>query len=579
MPEATEPGAPDPGPGAVPGRRVSARQPLMVVAVVAVVFLGIGLRQAWVDAPTYDEPVYVSAGVTALVHHDLRLNPEHPPLAKVVAALPVLLAHPVVPEGAAWRHADEYTYAVVFTQAQWRDGSLRRIMFLARLAPLLESVATALVLAVLATRLFGRAAGALAGALWLADPFVLGMGHLDGVDIPLALATALTSWALLEAVRSPTRRRLVALGAACAGAVLVKDTGIVVAVTAGAVVVWSGRGRGAGRALARLVPVAVTAWLAVLLCYAAIDPASLWPYLVVPEPFLTGLRYLVSHDTAGSPAYLVGNYWSGGQWWYWPVSLVVKVPLVTVAVLVAGPVGLAGVGRVVRREAVATVVVPAAVLAAFTLVSPKDVGARYLLPVVALWLVVAAPGVVRVLRGLAHLLHLPPRPALAGMLALLVVLAGAGLASGITGPSAIAWVNPPFTPGYQAASNANLDWGQAFYDLRTWSAGKHPLVAYFGQGLGVADIPGARPLLTPDGSGLAVAPADVRGWVAVSATDLTSDDEGPLSWLRAYCPVGTLGGSILLYRFASPPSGAPGPVVPAAPCDTPVSTRSGAVDR
>ena len=51
-------------------------------------FLGLGLRQAWTDAPTYDEPIYLSAGVTSLLGHDLRLNPEHPPLAKALAALP-----------------------------------------------------------------------------------------------------------------------------------------------------------------------------------------------------------------------------------------------------------------------------------------------------------------------------------------------------------------------------------------------------------------------------------------------------------------------------------------------------------
>ena len=60
-----------------------------------------------------------------------------------------------------------------------------------------------------------------------------------------------------------------------------------------------------------------------------------------------------------------------------------------------------------------------------------------------------------------------------------------------------------------------------------------------------------------------------------SATDLTSDDQGPLSWLRAYCPVGTLGGSILVYRFTLPPDGAPGPTVPAGPCTGPASTRTG----
>ena len=88
--------------------------------------------------------------------------------------------------------------------------------------------------------------------------------------------------------------------------------------------------------------------------------------------------------------------------------------------------------------------------------------------------------------------------------------------------------------------------------------------------LGCADVPRARDLAAADLTTL-------TGWVAVSATHLTSDQADRLSWLRAYCPVGDLGGTVLLYRFDSPPSLAPGPVAPAPPCegDFAVSRRTG----
>src|ERR1035441_5194785 len=88
--------------------------PLLLLGVLAACFIGLGVRQAWSDAPTYDEPVYLSAGVTALVEHDLRLNPEHPPLGKVLAAIPVLADQPIVPKGRAWTSANEAAYAVSF---------------------------------------------------------------------------------------------------------------------------------------------------------------------------------------------------------------------------------------------------------------------------------------------------------------------------------------------------------------------------------------------------------------------------------------------------------------------------------
>ena len=61
----------------------------------------------------------------------------------------------------------------------------------------------------------------------------------------------------------------------------------------------------------------------------------------------------------------------------------------------------------------------------------------------------------------------------------------------------------------------------------------------------------------------------------MSATRLTSAAPERLSWLRAYCPVGTLGGSVLLYRFDAAPVDGPGPTAPAPFCDGDVSTRTG----
>ena len=52
-------------------------------------------------------------------------------------------------------------------------------------------------------------------------------------------------------------------------------------------------------------------------------------------------------------------------------------------------------------------------------------------------------------------------------------------------------------------------------------------------------------------------------------------DRDQLSWLRAYCPVGEIGGSVLLYRLVGPPDASPGPTMPASPCDAgEPSTRS-----
>ena len=102
---------------------------------------------------------------------------------------------------------------------------MRRVTFASRLVPLLECGLVALALYGLAALLFGVWSGVVAALLWLLDPVVLGLGHLDGVDLPFALTTVLVSWALVRWLRRRDGRSLVWLGAACGAAVRPRPRG------------------------------------------------------------------------------------------------------------------------------------------------------------------------------------------------------------------------------------------------------------------------------------------------------------------------------------------------------------------
>jgi hypothetical protein len=555
---------PQKGPPDRAGTTASARwRPLLVLMALAVGFAGLGLYQAWHDSPTFDEPVYVAAGLSSLTRHDLRINPEHPPLAKALAALPVLAVHPTLPITPAWRAGQERVYSAQFLQAQIQDGSLQRVMFAARLVPLAEAIAAAFVLYALGRRLFSPMAGVVAGGLWLAGPVVVGLGHLDGIDLPFTLATLVVSLTLvrvldLDRLDPRVRTRLVALGLACGLAAAVKDTGLLLAGLAPLLVAVSGWRPRRWATLVDAVLVGLVAWAVIWVSYLVIAPGSVLHIGLLPRADLDGLRFLSANDTLSGPGYLLGSFWVGGRWWYWPLSLVIKVPLITLAALLVGPIGLVWVKRSVRWRTLAAVVLPALAVAAFTVPGPRDIGVRYLLPVLALWLVVAAA-----------ITQVPWRAAVRiGSAAVLLV---AALATVSSNPHSIAWTSLPFRPGYQVASDSNVDWGQDFYRLQAWSPSHRPAVDYFGpRGLSAAQVPGARELTS-------VPPGHLTGWVAVSATLLTANQHAQLSWLRAYCPLATLGGSILLYRFARPPPRGAGPDRPAGLCggDARFSSRPG----
>src|SRR5271156_5866333 len=180
------------------GDRAGRQLGLAVVVLTLIGFLILGGFEAWRDSATFDETVYVSSGVAAILHHDLADNAEHPPLFKVLAALPVLAVGPVVPADGHWNVNNERAYSARFVEAQMRAGTMHRVTFASRLVPLLECGLMALALYGLAALLFGMWPGVVAALLWLLDPVVLGLGHLDGVDLPFALTTVLVSWALVR---------------------------------------------------------------------------------------------------------------------------------------------------------------------------------------------------------------------------------------------------------------------------------------------------------------------------------------------------------------------------------------------
>jgi hypothetical protein len=375
---------------------------------------------------------------------------------------------------------------------------------------------------------------------------VLGIGHLDGTDIPFALAAVTASWALARWLRLRSRRALAWLGLALGWAALSDISGLLV-VAAGLAVVAGVTLReapslrsGAQRALARTAPAALIVLAVVWIPYLILDPRLVGQPGLLPSPYLAGIAYLRASDTP-VPGYLAGISYQGGQWWFWPVSLAIKLPAASLLLLAAGPVAWLAADGATRRRALLAIGIPAMLLTAFVLAIPRDIGVRYLLPVLALW--AAASGAL--VPATAALRPAARRAARAGACAL---LAGAIVTTAASFPRSLSWTAPPFRPGYAVATDSNVDWGQGLYALRSWAAGRRPWVAYFGpRGLAPDPVPGGRPLL-------GTAPERVSGWVAVSATALTSADRPQLAWLRGYCPVRVLDGSILVYHFPGPPA-------------------------
>jgi hypothetical protein len=244
---------------------------------------------------------------------------------------------------------------------------------------------------------------------------------------------------------------------------------------------------------------------------------------LLPSRYISGFAALARAHGGATGVFMFGRHWHSAHWYFWPLSALYKLPITLLAAFALLPLFVRRVSPEAKRVYLA--VVPAAVLLAlFTIAAPVYLGLRYMIPVIALMAVAAAP-VVRAPRIVP-----------------VVLVAGSAFFTVTSAPHSIAWVAPPFHPGYRVTTDSNLDWGQDVYALQRWARGKHPWVAcYAPRGSGcITGIPGARELGK-------YPPRGIHGWVAISSTLMNLDDWD--TWLHRHKPAGTIDGTILLYRL------------------------------
>src|SRR5436305_14384615 len=83
-----------------------------VLNIAAIALIGIFCLQALLAvgrlSATSDEPIHLVAGYSYWQTRDFRINPEHPPLAKLIAALPLLIINPTLDTSSEyWKTASQ----------------------------------------------------------------------------------------------------------------------------------------------------------------------------------------------------------------------------------------------------------------------------------------------------------------------------------------------------------------------------------------------------------------------------------------------------------------------------------------
>jgi hypothetical protein len=315
---------------------------------------------------THDETTHIPAGYYQLVAGAFHLNNEHPPLARLWAALPLLLIRPEVPPLADDRTATAMELSYHAQMRFWLDNVRRfeRISFWTRVAMIGVTIALGWIVFVITRRLFGARAALLATALFATEPTLLAHGRVVHTDVPAALAYLAFCLALYASWEAPSLRRATVLGLVGGVALATKFSlcalvGLGLAVSVGAQWWRAGPGAARRRVVGHALVAAALALLVVNLVYAFQRPALLpgdvrwvgiqtpaavdavlraiaWLSALLPTYFLFGIYNVAAHDWHGHSAYLLGRYSDRGWWWYFPAAFVLKTALPCLLVALGG---------------------------------------------------------------------------------------------------------------------------------------------------------------------------------------------------------------------------------------------------
>jgi hypothetical protein len=554
--------------------------------VVALIFVQ-ALQMAYVvhrESLTFDEDDHMFAGYMMLHTGDYGLNPEHPPLVKLLAALPLLGQNLWVPP----LLNREFKSEAYLDGRDWlarNDGASQRLVFQMRLAAGLLAVGLSLMIFLAAREWFGTAAGLVALTLVTFDPNILGHSALVTTDIGVSLFFLASIYGFYRYVKQPSLLRLLLAGLAAGLLLATKHSGILLApmlmlligwevavapkgsrgrlalrlsgsfgaiVVVGVAVLWAFYGfRYAARPAGLALSTSLADYAAPLSHFNSTAVMAIAHLRLLPESYLMGLVD-VKRMAEFYPTFIFGKVYAHGQWWYFPVVILIKTTLGLLA-LVAAAFFAIFTGRLRKGREVAFILIPSAFYLAVAIQAGIDIGARHILPVDTFLFILAAGGITALAAGSERWGYLGAGLVLAHIVSALTVF-----------PNYIAYANEAWGGPknvHNLLSDANVDWAQQLIQVKQWQD-RHPgeecWFAYFAHPEIDPAVYGIRCHAMPTADtgwlgGSDIIPQVINGSVLISAGDL-SGCEWPSTRMNPYAifqplkPVETIDYGVLVYQ-------------------------------
>ncbi|MFC1687032.1 ArnT family glycosyltransferase [Patescibacteria group bacterium] len=579
------------------------RRKFILLCGITAILCTLGVMQihlSTLENQTIDEGVHLSAGYSYLVTGDHRLNPEHPPFAKQLAAIPLLFIRPDMPtDHVSWQQADQYEFAQQFLYESGNNPD--QLMFWGRFPIILLTLLLGILIARWAYEYAGWLGAYAATLLYATSPIILAHGHLVTTDIPVALGITATIYFLQKSIQNKNTKWLVFTALSFAFAVNVKFTGLILAGIIPIIYVFLLKKRSKYPHIGVrhfftfvLITLAITILFTLLTTsfitqkfgddtvqsierverlsqifnesqgirklYVGAYIFGLESVTFPAYPYFNGLLLFLEHSYFGHESFFLGEYSDTGNPWYFPLAFFIKTPLAIVILLFLLILyGLRKSIVTIRLHAIQNTflksirrwlssytlngIVFAGVPILYLLLamnSHVNLGVRHLIPVFPFIFI----GITR----LAHEDVIRKK--------ILKYIFGIIFIIGITAPFMVypyplayySEIIGGSSNGHKYIMDSNIDWGQNLKHFKSYlEANNNPRVClhYFGKGNPEYEGIDSQPLPSREDVELGM---NIDCLAAISV-QLLYDRGNTYEWLREYTPTDIIGYGLYLYDF------------------------------
>jgi hypothetical protein len=568
----------------------------VILTYFVLIFSLISISSFLQKSPTVDESMHLFAGYSYLKWGDFRANPEHPPLAKIWAALPLLALDIKDPRPSRphWDLIPESVHPLPTTEdiaddMLYVDNDGETLFFYAKLQMIFLGMLLGIFVYLWSKKLFGLEAAVAALFIFTLDPNILAHSQIVHTDLPFTAVFFIGTYFFWRVSTRLTWPDLVLTSVFFALAAITKYSAVTILplwALLGLAKIFSGEPQVSASTTPRdaasrwdratllagaLASAAMTAYFLIWAVYGFrfdaipgglprlhldwVMPAENSPlrplvtfitnHQIFPEAWIYGQLYAFKY--LQRKAFLLGQISADGFWSYFPVVFAVKTPLPTLILLVVS-VWMLVRGRIDRKQGF-FLLVPVIAYFSFAVWSRMNIGLRHILPIYPFLFVLIGGAAAALWRSGSRLKR-------GGLILLAVWSLWSCIA---TYPHYLAFFNELVggpKNGYKVLLDSNLDWGQDLKGLKRWmdaNGVKKIQFLYFGlvepeyYGIDASYVERSWVGYDPPATQTPEAPK----YVAISATllqGMTFDDKFTEPF-RSRVPVATIGHSIFIFKL------------------------------